>query len=368
MDVRLSDEQEMLRGSVREFLDRECALSETRGPAERGEPFPPSTWMRMAALGWPGLAVAETYGGAGLGPLELAVVAEEMGRSLCGAPFLSSAALGATALGRDGAAHADLLRRIADGSCIAALALYDDGESWDPDRVTLDAREDGDHFVLSGRKLYVADAGSADVFLVAARGTDGAPTLLCMDASAPGVALRRVAWQDLTRPVWELRLEGVRVPATARVGHDAGPLRHALAVGRAVLAAEMTGAAAQALHLTVTFARQREQFGRPIGSFQAIQHKCADMFLLVEGARSAAYYAAWALHADEPDADVAASMAKAYASEAFTRVAGDAIQIHGGLGFTWEQDPHLYYKRAKADEAWLGSPAFQRERIAAALF
>jgi alkylation response protein AidB-like acyl-CoA dehydrogenase len=368
VDVRLSDEQEMLRSSVREFLDRECPLAETRGRAERGDPFPSSLWKRMAELGWPGLAVAETYGGAGLGPLELAVVAEEMGRSLCGAPFLSSAALGASALGRDASAHANLLRGIADGSRIVALALYDEAESWDPERVALDARGDADRFVLSGRKLYVADAGNADVFLVAARGPDAAATLLCVEATAPGVSLRRVAWQDLTRPVWELSLDEVRLPGAARVGHDDGPLRHALAVGRAVLAAEMTGAAAQALDLTVTFAGQREQFGKPIGSFQAIQHRCADMFLLVEGARSAAYYAAWALHADEPDADVAASMAKAYASEAFTRVAGHAIQIHGGLGFTWEQDLHLYYKRAKADEAWLGSPAFQRERIAAALF
>lgn len=368
MDVRLSDEQEMLRTSVREFLDRECALSDTRGPAERGEPFPRSTWVRMAELGWPGLAVDECHGGAGLGALELAVVAEEMGRSLCGAPFLSCAAAGVAALARDADAHAPLLRGIADGSCIAALAIYDDGAGWDPDQVALDARPDADHLVLSGRKLYVADAGSADVFLVAARGPDGAPLLLRVDAGSPGLALRRVRWPDITRPVWELAFADVRVPAAARVGHDAGPLRHALAVGRAVLAAEMTGAAAQALQLTVTFARQREQFGRPIGSFQAIQHKCADMFLLVEGARSAAYYAAWALHAGEADADVAARMAKAYASEAFTRVAGHVIQIHGGLGFTWEQDPQLYYKRAKADEAWLGGPAFQRERIAAALF
>ncbi len=368
MDVRLSEEQEILRGSVREFLDRECSLAQARGPAERGELFPTALWKRMAALGWPGLAVSENHGGAGLGPLELAVVAEEMGRSLCGAPFLSSAALGATALGRAGAAHADLLRGIADGSRVVALALFDDGGTWDPDGVALTARADGDGFSLSGRKLYVADAGVANLLLVATRGPGDAATLFCVEPDTPGIGLRRMAWQDLTRPVWELTLDDVRVPAPARVGDDDIPLHHALAVGRAVLAAEMTGAAAQALDLTVAFARQREQFGRPIGSFQAIQHKCADMFLLVEGARSAAYYAAWALQANEPDADVAASMAKAYASEAFTRVAGHAIQIHGGLGFTWEQDPHLYYKRAKADEAWLGSPAFQRERIAAALF
>jgi alkylation response protein AidB-like acyl-CoA dehydrogenase len=371
MDVRLNEEQELLRDSAREFLARECPLAQVRAWCEAGEPLPGEVWTRMAELGWPGLVIPEAYGGAGLGALELAVVLEEMGAALLPGPFFASAVLGAGAivLGGNEEQRREWLPGLADGSRLATLALYEGGGRWGAEGVSLRAEPDGDGWRLTGSKQFVPEADAADVIAVAARtGSGDDVSLFLVKPQTEGLELRRVAWHDLTRRVHALQFDAVRSDALLGDAGAAGPvLERVLSRGRAALAAEMSGGAARVLETGVAFAKQREQFGRPIGSFQAIQHRCADMLLYAEGARSAAWYAAWALDADEPDADVAACMAKAYASEAFSRVAGDGIQIHGGLGFTWEQDSHLYYKRAKAGEMLLGDATWNRERIAKAI-
>ncbi|NNL66474.1 MAG: acyl-CoA dehydrogenase, partial [Myxococcales bacterium] len=224
-------------------------------------------------------------------------------------------------------------------------------------------------FRLSGAKAFVADAQSAELLVVAARReqADGPLLLAAVPADADGLRIRPVAYSDATRKLAELGLHDVFVPDEAILGGevDAGPaLEATLDRARVALGAEMCGLASRVLELSVAHARTREQFGKPIGSFQAIQHKCADMLLRVENMRSAAWYAAWSIDEDEPDAHLAACMVKAYASEACADVAGEGIQIHGGQGYTWEQDLHLYYKRAKADEVALGDGAAHREHVA----
>ena len=376
MDVRLSDEQELLRGSVREFLERECPLARTREIAEGDLPFPADLWKAMAQLGWMGLALPEACGGAGLGPIEQAVVLEEMGRVLLPGPYFATVVLAAGAIAEGGSEEQQrrLLPSIARGERAASLALLEAGGRWDAAGVQMEARAAGSGFRLTGAKRFVPEADAAGLLVVAAR-TGGAGeagvTLFCVDPEAPGVTRRRIAFGDLTRRVHEVRFDGVALGREAVLGGVGGAwpvLERLLDRARVALAAEMTGAASRVLEMSVSFARTREQFGRPIGSFQAIQHKCADMLLQLEGARSATWYAAWTLAEGEPDAHLAACMAKAWCSEAFARVAGDGIQIHGGLGFTWEQDPQLYYKRAKASELFLGDAPWHRQLIARALW
>ncbi len=373
MDVRFSPEQELLRTSARAFVERECPLARTREWFEAGRPFPPALWKQMAELGWLGLPFAESDGGAGLGALELGLVQEELGRQLVPAPYYASVVLAgaAVALSEDAAARARVLPALAAGELRASLAFLEDEARWDADAVALDAREVGSGFRLSGRKRFVPDGQHADLFVVAGRSAHDALSLFLVEADRPGVRIRAIAWHDLTRRVAELELDGVELPREALLGAPGSGwpvLARVLARARAALAAEMSGGARRVLELSVAFARAREQFGRPIGAFQAIQHKCADQLLAVEGASSASTYAAWALDAGEPDAAVAASMAKAYASEAYARVAEAGIQIHGGVGFSWEQEPQLYYKRAKASALDLGDARWNRAEIARQLW
>jgi len=384
VDVRLTEEQELLRQSVREFVARECPLAVSRAWAEAGEPFPPALWQAMAELGWLGLPFAEEWGGAGLGAVELALVQEELGRVLCPAPFYASVVLagGAVALAGSEDQRRRVLGGLGRGELRASAALLEEGGSWDPAAIALEARPtgraggdgatDGTHR-LRGTKLFVPDAEEADLLVVSARtggvGVRGI-SLFLVETASPGISARRIHWPDLTRPVCEVRFDDVAAGPDAvlgKIGEGAPVLASLLDRARVALAAEMCGGAERVLELSVAFARTREQFGRPIGAFQAIQHRCADMWLQVEGARSAVYHAAWSLDAGEPDAHVGACMAKAYASDAFARVAGDGIQIHGGLGFTWEQEPHLYYKRAKATQLDLGDGPWNRAEIARAL-
>jgi alkylation response protein AidB-like acyl-CoA dehydrogenase len=373
MDVRFSPEQELLRTSAHEFVERECPLARTREWFEAGRPFPAALWKQMAELGWLGLPFVEADGGAALGALELGLVQEALGRQLVPAPYYASVVLAgaAVALSDDAGARARVLPALAAGELRASLAFLEDAARWDADGVTLEAREVGSGFRLSGCTRFVPDGQHADLFVVAGRSADDALSLFLVEADRPGVRIRAIAWHDLTRPVAELHLDGVELPREARLGAPGSGwpvLTQVLARARAALAAEMSGGARRVLELSVAFAGAREQFGRPIGAFQAIQHKCADQLLAVEGVRSASTYAAWALDAGEPDAAVAASMAKAYASEAYARVAEAGIQIHGGLGFTWEQEPQLYYKRAKASALDLGDASWNRAEIARQLW
>jgi alkylation response protein AidB-like acyl-CoA dehydrogenase len=326
----------------------------------------------MAELGWTGLVLPEDVGGAGLGWLELAVLLEEMGAALAPGPFFSSVVLGATAIERAGTPEqrARWLPALAAGELRATLALEEPGGGA-AGPVRMVGREEGRGLRLSGVKTFVPDGHTADLVVVAVRnGSEHAPLALAVvPGDAPGLSARAIDYTDATRKLAELRFEDVAVPADAVLGAGVDAERALGAVldrARVALCAETAGLAQRVLDRSVAYAKTREQFGRPIGSFQAIQHKCADMLLRTENLRSAAWYAAWALDEDEPDAHAAACMAKAYAAEAGSQVAGDGIQIHGGLGYTWEQDLQLYYKRAKANEVALGDASHHRELVARA--
>lgn len=367
MDARLTEEQEFLRASAREVLARECPSSLVRAMAADPLGCPDALWQRMGELGWTGLAVPERLGGAGLGPCELGVLLEEMGRVLLPGPFFSSAVLGSGALllGGTDAQRGALLPALARGRLRVTLAVLEEEERWDADGVRLPARRKGSDLVLTGTKRFVLDARGADRLVVAARGEeDGALRLLLVDPRAPGVRIEPVALVDATRKAARVHLEGVAVAPDAVLDADAGTLERVLDRARVALCAEMLGSAARVLETSAAYARQREQFGRPIGSFQAIQHRLADMLVALEAARSATGYAAWAIATDEPDAALRAAMAKACTSEACTRIAEGGIQIHGGQGFTWEQDLHLHYRRAVVSARLFGDPAWCLEEVA----
>jgi alkylation response protein AidB-like acyl-CoA dehydrogenase len=326
-----------------------------------------AVWAQLGQLGLAGLTIPEKYGGAGCGPVEQLVVCEEMGAALLCAPYLASAVLAAGALlaSGDAAAQADLLPPIASGETIATLAVPEDDGSWAPEEFRVTARRSGEEYLLDGRKSFVLDGTIADLILVAASSGDGA-ALFAVGGDAPGLSRQAVQTLDMTRKQAVLTFSGTPGRLVGPPGAAAEIVAQAVRGGVLALAAEQVGGAQRCLDMAVAYARVRHQFGRAIGSFQAIKHMCADMLLQVESARSAAYYAAWAAADDAADLPLAASIAKAYCSEAYFQVAASNIQVHGGIGFTWEHDAHLYYRRAKSAEVMLGTPAWHRE-VAAGL-
>jgi alkylation response protein AidB-like acyl-CoA dehydrogenase len=371
MDVLFSEEQELLRSGVREFLARECPAAAVRQLALAGQGLPDALWKKLADLGWVGLCLPEAYGGGGLGQVELAIVLAEMGRVLLPGPYLGAvvAAL-AVADGATDAVKKRILPGLAAGERRATLAVLEAGGRWDATGVALEARPAGGGFQLCGAKRFVPDADVADWLVVPARtsasGARGV-TLFLVDARAPGLSLQRVETTDLTRRHSEVVFADVAVGPGDVLGEmDAGAplLDRALDRAKVALCADSCGGAERVLELSVAYARVREQFGRAIGTQQAIQHKCADMLVRVEGAKAATWRAAWCLDEAEPDAHRAACEAKAWVGDAYLRVAGDGIQIHGGLGFTWEQDLHLYYKRAALSSVTCGDGATNRELAA----
>jgi alkylation response protein AidB-like acyl-CoA dehydrogenase len=379
VNFSFTEEQQALREQAQEFLTHHSGSEAVRRAMESETGFDAELWKRIGGeLGWTGLCVPEAYGGAGLGAVELTALMERMGEHLLCAPFFSTQCLAAEAilLGGSEAQKRAWLPGIAAGRLSAALAYAE------PDRVqelgALETRcesEPGDGFRISGTKRYVVDGHSADLLVVAARraGTQGEEglELFLVSPTLPGVTRRPLPGLDLTRRLAEIRFDGVRVPGEARLGdapgRGAAVLRETLDRAAIALAAEQVGGAQRCLDLSVAYAKERVQFGRPIGSFQAIKHLCADMLLLVESARSAAYYAACVAAEGGEGLSVAASLASAWCSDAYFRCAGDAIQIHGGVGFTWEYDPHLHFKRARCSQSLLGDPAWHRERVARAI-
>jgi len=370
MNFSFSLEQEALRQAARQFLAAEYPLSRVRSIMQSETGYDPAVWRAMADQGWQGMAIPEPYGGAGFGFLEVVILMEEMGRLISPVPFLSSVVLGANLVLQAGREEQRerLLPRVAAGERIIALAFTEAGGGWDQAGVTMAAKADGDEVVLSGGKLFVIDGCQADTLLVAAK-DNGGIAVFEVSADAPGVERRAMQTLDLTRPMAEITFDGVRVPSQSRLGEgDAwASIERVLDLGAVALAAEQVGVASRCLEMAVDYAKVRRQFGRAIGSFQAIKHKCADMLMAVESARSAAYYAGWAVAVDDPELAVVAPLAKAYCSEACFRVAAENIQIHGGIGFTWEHDAHLYFKRAKSSQLLLGDPSYQRELLAGRL-
>ena len=374
MDFAFSEEQEMLRASAREFLAKQCPPSYVRQMMEAEDAWDKVFWAKLAEMGWTGLGIPEAYGGVGTF-LDLVVVLEEAGRALLPGPFFSTMGLAVPTLLESGseAQKQEVLTAIAAGDARATVALTEPQGRWDADGVTLAAQQSGDGWRLDGVKLFVPDAAVADHVIVAARtrgsGEDGI-TLFLVSGRPDGMTVSPLKTMDMTRRWYEVRFDGVQVAGTAVVGSvDQGwvPLRRALDWAAAGLCAEMVGGAQHVLDSSVEYAKTRQQFGKPIGIYQAVSHKLADMLLETESARSATYYAAWAVDADAPDRSLAASMAKAYTSDAYRRAAGNGIQVHGGIGFTWEHDMHLYFKRAKASEVTLGDATYHRELVAQAL-
>ena len=331
-------------------------------------------WKKMAGLGWTSLGIPEQYGGAG-SFLDLIVVLEECGRALLPGPFFATMGLAVPALIEAGtdAQKKEALGAIAEGKARATLALTEPSGRWDAGGVTLAAKPVAGGWRLDGIKLFVPDAAGADYTVVAARtrgeSEDGI-SLFLIKGQPKGMSVSQLRTLDMTRRWTEARFDGVQLDASALMGapHQAwAPLKRALEWGTAALCAEMVGGAQKVLEDSTEYAKTRHQFGKPIGIYQAVSHKLADMLVLSESGRSATYYAAWAVEADAPDRSLASSMAKAYVSDAYRKVAGDGIQVHGGIGFTWEHDMHLYFKRAKASEVTLGDATYHRELVAQAL-
>jgi alkylation response protein AidB-like acyl-CoA dehydrogenase len=363
MIFAFTDEQRELAATLRRFLQDKSSSSEVRRLMQTEAGYDPRTWSQLAGqLGLPGLVIPEKHGGSGAGPVELAVASEEMGRALLCAPFFATAVLAAQALlaSGDEAAQEEFLPGIADGATIATVAVCEDDGAWTTDGVATRARRSGDGYVLDGRKSFVIDGHTAGLLLVVAR-ADGGPSLFAVRGDADGLARRPLETLDLTRKQAALALDAVPARLIGAEGSAADIVAATLRLAAVALAAEQVGGAQRCLDMSVEYAKIRMQFGRPIGSFQAIKHMCADMLLEVESARSAAYYAAWAAQDGSDELPLVASLAKACCSEAYFRAAADNIQIHGGIGFTWEHDAHLYYRRAKSTELMLGTPAEHRE-------
>jgi len=374
MNFAFSEEQQMLRATARRFLDDKVPSEVVRRLMETDTGFDPKLWADIAEQGWQAMAIPEAYGGAGFTFMEQAILMEEMGRSLFPAPFLSSIVLGADLIltaGSEGQ-KLELLPGVASGERRVALAQVEESGTWDSSGISMVAKRDGDAFVLDGIKSFVLDGHTADTLLVVVRTTEGSSddegiSLLVVDANAPGVSRRRLETMDMTRKQAEIVFSGVRVPESALLGAEGtgwAALQDTLTRAVVALSFEQVGGAQTCLDMSVEYAKVRVQFGRPIGSFQAIKHKCADMLVDVEAAKSAAYYAGWAVTEDDPEVAIVAPLAKSYCSEAYFHCAAENIQIHGGIGFTWEHDAHLYFKRAKTDELLFGTPAQHRAVLA----
>jgi alkylation response protein AidB-like acyl-CoA dehydrogenase len=372
MDFGFSQEQEMLRATARKFFENECPSTFVRQRMEEPAGVTDQFWGKLAEQGWLGLVYPEEYGGTGLGFVDLTVLMEEMGRVVMPGPFFSTVLLGGLAILEAGSAaqKKEWLGRIAAGEAKVSLAWTEPNARWDADAVTTPAREAAGGYVLSGTKLFVLDAHIADAIVVVARtGGAGASgiSLFVVPRATKGVDVKLLPTMDQTRKLCEVTLADVTVPADALLGARNGgwaPLARVVERATVALCAEMCGGAQRVLDMTTEYAKIRVAFGKPIGAYQGVKHRAADMLVDVENAKSLTYYAAWAVDENVPEAALAASMAKAYVSDAYRKVAGAGIQLHGGIGFTWEHDLHLYFKRAKSSEFTFGDATHHRERVA----
>jgi alkylation response protein AidB-like acyl-CoA dehydrogenase len=352
VDFDFSAEQYTLRDEARRFLESQCPPSHVREFIDDEGGWSRGLWKQMADLGWMGLAFPEKYGGLGRSFDDLALLLGELGRAVAPVPFLSSVLAGHAIL-RHGSEKQkkEWLPPIAGGERVGALAVA--GGSFDAQPVR--ATRDGDGWVLNGSLPAVLDAPAADLFVVAARTGPRTRWMVVGD----GARVTPKLGFDRTRTIGSVEFEETPAEALAKSGIEA-----AMRDAAAAVCAEMVGTAQQILDLSVAYSKDREQFGRPIGSFQAIKHKAAEMLADLEASRSAAFYACWAVAAEAEDADLAVAVAKSFCSEALARLAGEGVQIHGGIAFTWEHDMHLYLRRIKSDEALFGDASYHRERIA----
>ena len=370
MDFGFSEEQELLRAEVRKLLDARSPLDHVRKVMETGPGYEPDLWRELAELGWLGLTIPEAYGGAGLGWVDLVVLLQETGRSLFPSPLISTT-LAAAAILDSGSEEQKQrwLPSLADGTRIGTLALLEASDVIAPTGIALAGKPDGDAFVLTGEKKFVADAGAANLFVVAFRTGEGAQDLALgvVDAGSAGMTATSFASIDATKRLGTLKLERARVPKSALLGEPgrAWPaIERLFDRGAIAVTAELTGAADAALALTVQYAKDRIQFGHPIGKYQGVKHPLAEMYVDLESTKSLLYYAAWALEESPAEVPRSASLAKAYGTDAFARIGIDGVQLHGAVGYTAEYDIQLYLKRSKWARPVFGDSDFHYERVA----
>jgi len=374
MDIGFTEEQELLRASARRFLENECPSAFVRQRMAEPEAMTEVFWQKLAEQGWFGILYPEEAGGSGLGLVDIALLMEEMGRAVMPGPFFSTVLLGGAAILEAGSQgqQQEWLPRIAAGAAKVSLAWTEPNARWDATGIMATGREMAAEFALSGTKLFVPDAHLSDALVVAVRTRDGSTmedgvSLFLVPKDTPGLAVTLLPTIDETRKLCEVRLDNVALTPAALLGdkHSGWPaLARVLDRATVALCAEMCGGAQRVLDMTTAYAKIRIAFGKPIGSYQAVKHRAADMLVDVENAKSLTYYAAWAIDEGLAEAPLAVSMAKAYASDACRKVAGAGIQLHGGIGFTWEHDLQLYFKRAKACEVAFGDATWHRERVA----
>jgi len=374
MDIGFTEEQELLRASARRFLENECPTAFVRERMAEPAAVTDAFWRKLSDQGWFGILYPEEAGGSALGLVDMTVLMEEMGRAVMPGPFFSTILLGGSAILEAGspAQRQEWLPRIVAGSAKVSLAWTEPNARWDAAGIVASGRETASGFVLSGTKLFVPDAHSSDALVVAVRTRDGSTmedgiSLFLVPNDTPGLAVTLLPTIDETRKLCEVRLDQVAVPAATLLGEKHGAWRalsRVLDRATVALCAEMCGGAQRVLDMTTDYAKIRIAFGKPIGSYQGVKHRAADMLVDVENAKSLTYYAAWAIDEELAEAPLAVSMAKAYASDACRKVAGAGIQLHGGIGFTWEHDLQLYFKRAKASEVAFGDATWHRERVA----
>jgi alkylation response protein AidB-like acyl-CoA dehydrogenase len=360
----LTDEQQAIKSTARDFLAARYKSERIRELADTAAGFEQSDWEEMAGLGWPGLALPEEWGGQGLGIVELAVLFEELGYALAPTPLLSNTIAG-LALAANGteAQKERWLRPLAAGEVRGTVALLDAGTPATPGMFTMEAQADGDGILLAGEKILAMDASEADFLLVAT--ADGRRHLVETDAE--GVRAEPHSSIDPTRRFYTVQFDGVQIGPDATLNGAQADYLPVLLRACVAIAAESTGIAQRTMEMAVEYAKDRQQFGRPIGAYQAVSHRCAQMLLETENSRSAVYGAAWAADSEPESLHLAASMAKAYASDAGWRVPNASIQVHGGIGFTWEHDLHFFFKRGRANAAMFGDAKWHRERVADAV-
>jgi alkylation response protein AidB-like acyl-CoA dehydrogenase len=368
MEFDLSKPQKLLQKSARDLFARACPAKKVRELMAGDAALDAKLWTAVAEQGWPGIHLSERNGGLGLGVVDLAVVGEEMGRACFPGPFLGT--VWAATLVAEANGTSKYLQPLATGESKGAVALLESDATWDLREVRMQAKQAGKGYQLTGRKSFVSDVGVADVLVCVARAGDDF-ALFAVPAGAPGVSVKATPSLDQTRKLYDVSFEGVSVDADGVLAVGAAARRalvRSMQVATVLVCADMLGGMQWIMEDAVEYAKTRQQFGRPIGSFQAVQHMCADMLLWTESSRSAIYFAAWALDADPESAARTVSTAKAYTSDASREVANRGVQVHGGIGFTWEHDLHLYYKRSKASEILFGDASHHQAQLADSVF
>jgi len=370
MNFGFTEEQEMLRDQVRKFLDKQCPIPEVRKLSNTKSGYSAEHWQEMASLGWLGLTIPENFGGSGLGWVDMVALLEETGRTLYPSPFISNA-LAATVIAEQGNSEQKQkwLPKLADGSLIGTVAILEADDFLDPSGIQLQANDEGDDVVLSGEKHFVSDAAQASLFVVACRTGNGAEdiSLVVIESDTAGLRLTDCVNMDQTKREGMLTLSDVYVKADSILGerNRAWPAITRLTdCGAVAVTAEMIGAAEAALAITTQYAKDRTQFGSPIGRYQGVKHPLADMYVDIESFKSLLYYAAWTVDESPEELSRSVSLAKAYASESFPRIGVDCIQLHGAIGYTAEYDIQLFLKRSKWARPKFGDADFHYDRIA----